>query len=251
MKTAVGLPELQPLPYDPNPFQCGETDMFQFLATGLCGFIFGCANLATSDSFDYPAEWWKPVPAQELASWEIGPQTADPQKNEVILSKRTELGVFSNLAATSLTLDGATYASVEALWQSLKYPENDQDPRLQNPSVKWDLTREQVMKLSGFEAKKAGDRANENMKKLGLTWVSYRGQRFEPKADGADIHYRLISRGIEAKVLQNSDVKALLLKTGNLKLRPDHEQSADATAAYKYFDILMKIRDGLTESQSQ
>ncbi len=224
--------------------------MFQFLATGLCGFIMGCASLGTMDSgFSYPSEWWKPVPANELASWEIPPQAANPDKNEVILSKRTELGILSNLANTPFTLDGQEYASVEALWQSLKYPESAEDPRLQNPDVKWDLTREQVMKLSGFEAKHAGDAANDNMKKLGLTWVTYQGEKFEPKTSGAQKHYDLIYRASVAKVEQNSKVKAILIKTGNLKLLPDHVQAADATPAYKFFEIYMKIREGLLESQ--
>jgi len=224
--------------------------MFQFLATGLCGFIMACGGLSDMDAgFSYPTEWWKPVAESELASWEIGPQAADPNKNEVILSKRTELGILSNLSATPFTLDGQKYASLEALWQSLKYPENDQDPRLQDPNVKWELTRSQVAQLTSFDAKKAGDKANENMKKLGIMWVSYQGQRFEPKASGAQTHYELIYRASLAKVEQNSDVRAILVKTGNLKLLPDHHQAADVTPAYKFFDIYMKIREGLPEFQ--
>ncbi|MGZ5280444.1 MAG: NADAR family protein, partial [Pseudobdellovibrionaceae bacterium] len=207
--------------------------MFQFLATGLCGFIMACGGLSDMDaSFSYPSEWWKPVAESDLASWEIGPQAADPNKNEVILSKRTELGILSNLSATPFTLDGHRYASIEGLWQSLKYPENDQDPRQQDPNVKWELTRAQVMQLTSFEAKKAGDAANENMKKLGITWVTYQGIRFEPKALGAQTHYELIYRASVAKVEQNSDVRAILAKTGNLKLLPDHHQAADVTPAY-------------------
>jgi hypothetical protein len=210
----------------------------------------GCAGLTASDIFSYPADWWKPVPAQEIASWEIAPQAADPNKNEVILSKRTELGILSNLAATPFELDGEHYASIEALWQSLKYPENDQDPRLQNSEVKWEMTRQEVMKLSGFDAKKAGDKANENMKKLGIAWVTYQGQHFEYKGAGQQTHYDLIFRATNAKVEQNADVKAILIKTGHLKLLPDHQQSADITPAYRYYDMYMKIREGLIGSQN-
>jgi predicted NAD-dependent protein-ADP-ribosyltransferase YbiA (DUF1768 family) len=226
--------------------------MFQFLATGLCGFIMGCASLGTLDThYSYPSEWWKPVPENEAASWEILPQAADPNNNEVILSKRTELGIFSNLPAARFELDGQVYESLEGLWQSLKYPENAQDERLQNPEVHWEYTRQEVMKLTGFDAKKAGDKANENMRKLGITWVTYQGQKFEPKTSGAQTHYDLIYRASVAKVEQNPAIKALLIKTGNLKLLPDHKQDANVTPAYKFFEIYMKIRAGLPELQNQ
>ncbi len=225
--------------------------MFQFLATGLCGFIMGCASLGTMDSnLSYPADWWKPVPENEAASWEILPQAADPDHNEVILSKRTELGIFSNLSPAPFDLDGQHYASLEGLWQSLKYPENAEDPRNQNPEVHWEYTRQEVTQLTMFEAKKAGDKANENMRKLGIAWVTYQGQRFEPKASGAQTHYNLIYRASVAKVEQNPAIKALLIKTGNLKLLPDHKQDPHETPAYKYFDIYMKIREGLSDSQN-
>src|SRR5688500_691683 len=53
---------------------------------------------------DYPADWWKFVDPKTAPDWEILPQTARPKRGEkptkVILSKRTELGVLSNLAPT-------------------------------------------------------------------------------------------------------------------------------------------------------
>jgi hypothetical protein len=36
-----------------------------------------------------------------------------------------------------------------------------------------------------------------------------------------------------------------LLATGDLVLKPDHHQEKDAPAAWRYYDILMKIRDEL------
>ena len=45
-----------------------------------------------------------------------------------------------------------------------------------------------------------------------------------------------------AKVRQNPKVRELLLATGDLELRPDHKQGADATAAYRYFEIYTRIR---------
>ena len=69
----------------------------------------------------YPARWWTPVPEDNKPAWEILPQAAKP--GEVILSKRNELGILSNLAATPFTFRGKPYASVEGFWQMMLYPE--------------------------------------------------------------------------------------------------------------------------------
>ena len=79
----------------------------------------------------YPAHWWKEVPRQEAASWEILPQDAAP--GEVILSKRNELGLLSNFAATPFTFHGKRYASLEGFWQMMKYPEGPDDLRASFP----------------------------------------------------------------------------------------------------------------------
>jgi len=57
----------------------------------------------------YPAHWWTPVDDAGKPGWEILPQAAKP--GEVILSKRNELGIFSNFAATPFRLHGKRYAS--------------------------------------------------------------------------------------------------------------------------------------------
>jgi len=46
----------------------------------------------------YPSHWWGPVSKDGAPAWEILPQEAGP--GEVILSKRNELGLLSNLAPT-------------------------------------------------------------------------------------------------------------------------------------------------------
>ncbi|HME09543.1 MAG TPA: hypothetical protein VKG25_20965, partial [Bryobacteraceae bacterium] len=75
----------------------------------------------------YPAHWWTPIPENEKAVWEILPQAAKP--GEVILSKRNELGILSNFAATPFTFRNHRYASVEGFWQMMLYPEGPRDPR--------------------------------------------------------------------------------------------------------------------------
>ncbi len=72
---------------------------------------------------NYPAHWWTPVSTNGAPSWEILPQEAGP--GEVILSKRNELGLLSNFAATPFTFRGKHYASLEGFWQMMKYPETE------------------------------------------------------------------------------------------------------------------------------
>jgi predicted NAD-dependent protein-ADP-ribosyltransferase YbiA (DUF1768 family) len=210
------------------------------LLTAVLLVIAACAVRADTN---YPASWWQPIPREQAASWEILPQ--DAGTNEVILSKRTELGWLSNFAATPFEFHGKKYASLEGFWQAMKYPENAADPRAK---AEWKYTREQVTQMTGFEAKHAGDEGSANMKQLGITWVSFEGRRFEyrPKAPGE--HYRLIVEATRAKVDQNPEVKRVLLATGTLALRPDHRQESGAPAAWRYYDILMQIRTDLQRS---
>ena len=202
--------------------------------------VFFCLN-SFSQACDYPDEWWKPVPEKDLKSWEIPPQAAGP--GEVILSKRNELGVFSNFAATRFEMDGDSYASVEGLWQAMKYPEGPDDIRNSNPDVVWPFTRAQVMEMVAFEAKDAGKIAKKNMKALGIKWITYKGKQLDYKGANQDEHYDVIYRAIKAKVEQNPEVQELLMRTKGLKLRPDHDQGENITPAYEYHKILMKIRD--------
>jgi predicted NAD-dependent protein-ADP-ribosyltransferase YbiA (DUF1768 family) len=183
------------------------------------------------------------VPTNGAPSWEILPQAAGP--GEVILSKRHELGLLSNFAATPFTFRGKRYASLEGFWQMMKYPEGVDDPRSQSPGITWPYTREQVGQMTSFEAKRSGSAAEENMRKMGIDWVSFEGKRFPYRSPSPGEHYRLIVSATRAKVAQNPEVKRVLLSTGNLVLKPDHHQEPNAPAAWRYYEILTKIRDGL------
>ncbi len=214
--------------------------------------ISNCSNAQTDQSWDarpqsigadgYPDLWWAPVEDPSAPSWEILPQTANRAAKEVILSKRNELGVFSNLSASPFELDGVKYASLEALWQSLKYPEGPDDERLKDKTIIWPYTRDQVRMLTSFESKDAGNAANANMKKLGIAWVTYQNKKMLYKTTDQMAHYALICRATMAKFEQNKIVSNLLAKTKGLKLLPDHKEDTSAPA-YKYFDIWMRIRD--------
>jgi endonuclease/exonuclease/phosphatase family metal-dependent hydrolase/predicted NAD-dependent protein-ADP-ribosyltransferase YbiA (DUF1768 family) len=197
----------------------------------------------------YPEHWWAPVTAEDVPDWEILPQAASP--GEVILSKRHELGLLSNFAATPFTYRGKRYASLEGFWQAMLYPEGPGDPRAKHPGLQWKFTREQVEQMTAFDAKAAGDLAQENMKTMGIDWVTFEGQRFEHRPQEPGEHYRLIVEATQEKVRQNPNVREALLATGDLVLKPDHHQEADAPAAWKYFDILMAIRSKLRTSDRQ
>lgn len=191
----------------------------------------------------YPAHWWTPVPQEGKSDWEILPQEAGP--GEVILSKRNELGLLSNFAATPFAFRGKRYASLEGFWQMMLYPEGPSDTRAKFPGIEWKYTREQVAQMTSFEAKSAGTMAEENMKKMGIDWVTFEGRRFRYRSATPGVHYRLIVEATWAKVRQNSEVRKVLLSTGDLVLRPDHHSEEGAPPEWRYFEILTRIRTRL------
>lgn len=210
-------------------------------------FIFGCASGPKLVQFapdGFPDAWWQPIPEDQISDWEIPPQKARRTENEVVLSKRTELGQFSNLHPIEFEFEGAYYGSVEGLWQALKYPESKTDERLKNPDIVWPFSRAQVMRLSGFEAKRAGDIASQNMKKLGIKWVTYKGKKlnYSNSTENTDEHYALILRACRKKLETDPKLARLLRSTKNLVFLSDHKQKPDSPPAYRYHEIYMKLR---------
>jgi hypothetical protein len=191
----------------------------------------------------YPAHWWAEVSREAAPAWEILPQEAGP--GEVIVSKRHELGLLSNFASTPFTFHDKPYASVEGFWQTMLYPEGPDDPRATFPGLTWAYAREQVARMVSFEAKHAGTLAEQNMARMGITWVTFEGKRFDYRPDRPGTHYRLVVGAMREKVRQNPEVSRVLLATGDLILRPDHHEEPGARAAWRYCDILTQIRDEL------
>ena len=111
--------------------------------------------------------------------------------------------------------------------------------------LEWKYTRAQVAKMVGFEANHAGALGSDNMTKMGITWVSFEGKRFEYKPSVPGEHYNLIVTATWEKVKQNPEVKKVLLATGDLILKPDHYQEPNAPAAWRYYEILTQIRTQL------
>jgi hypothetical protein len=97
--------------------------------------------------------------------------------------------------------------------------------------------------MADFESKKAGDQANEIMKKLGIKWVTYKGQKIEYKGKDQATHYEIIYRASVAKIEQNPRIKELLMQTKGLTFMLDHKQEPTSPPAYRTDQIYMKIRD--------
>ncbi len=204
--------------------------------------IISCSS--TYKETDYPSYWWKPVDSKEKHSWEISPDSVKREDGEVILSKRNELGLMSNFAATPFTLDGERYESLEGFWQSMKYPEDFDynDPRY-NLLKELPYKRSEVAKLVGLKAYRAGKAANKILEENGIRWISYKGKRLFYKGRDQRAHFKIIRRATIAKIEQNEVVRKVLMETRGLKLLPDHKQSKDATKAYRYFEIYENLRD--------
>lgn len=186
---------------------------------------------------NYPEHWWTPVPREGAPSWEVLPQEALP--GEVILSKRNELGILSNFAATPFELEDEKYASVEGFWQMMKYPENNEDPRA---LLVYPFTRSEVSQMTAFTAKDAGKIGEQKMQELGIDWVTYKGTRMVYCSVERGLHYDLIKKAMWEKVKQNEEVKRILLLTGDLILRPDHHAEGCQAPEWKYYDVWMEIR---------
>ncbi|MDT4967782.1 MAG: hypothetical protein QOJ64_2519 [Acidobacteriota bacterium] len=205
-----------------------------------CQQSFASGHTQNSRARKYPSHWWTPVSSEGKPDWEILPQEAKP--GEVILSKRNELGLLSNFAATPFVFRSRRYASLEGFWQMMLYPEGPNDARARFPGLEWKYTREQVANMTSFEAKAAGTLAEEIMNRMGINWVTFEGKQLEYRSLRRGEHYRLIVAATWGKVRQNPRVRAVLLATGNLVLRPDHHEEPNAPAEWRYFEILTRIR---------
>lgn len=213
---------------------------------GVIGLMLSCTT-TKNISKDYPKHWWTPVAKEKLAWWEIGPQAAGD--GEVVLSKRNELGILSNFAHTPFTFRKKKYQGVEGLWQAMKFPENENDPRAKFKGLEWKWTRSQVNRMVSFKAKKAGDNGSQNMKKMGIDWVSFEGKKMPYHVMEKGDHYKIIRAALIAKFKQNKKVRDLLMSTGDLKLIPDHEVSKKSPPAWRYYELWMEIRTLVQENK--
>jgi hypothetical protein len=137
---------------------------------------------------------------------------------------------------------GKRYASIEGFWQMMLYPEGPEDPRSKRAGIKWLHTREEVGQMSGFDAKDAGTAAEGNMRRMGIDWVTFEGNRIRYRSQRKADHYDIIVAAMRSKMEQNPKVREILLATGDLILLPDHTGERGAPAEWLYFQIWMEIR---------
>ena len=133
----------------------------------------------------HPARWWAPVSTDGAPAWKILPQAAGP--GEVIVSKRHELGLLSNFAATPFIFRGTRYASVEGFWEMMLYPEGPDDPRA-GPRHRFGSTRASALRRWS-PLRRARTLAQQNMAHMGITWVSFEGRRFDYRPARPGRHY--------------------------------------------------------------
>ena len=86
---------------------------------------------------------------------------------------------------------------------------------------------------------------------LGINWVTYRGQRLTYRTPHKGPHFELIERAMRAKLAQNPEVRRVLLGSGDLVLKPDHQQSDDAPPAWGYELIWMDLRSSILLESSE
>jgi predicted NAD-dependent protein-ADP-ribosyltransferase YbiA (DUF1768 family) len=159
----------------------------------------------------------------------LGPQAHACRVPINVTSRAADPAVrlISNFAHTPFALDGRTYASVEAFWQGLKFP----DP----------VRRLEIARLHGDEAKRAGCGAPE------APTFEYGGQTIRI---GTCDHWRLMRRACQEKFRQDALAKTALLATGDRPLVHRVRRDSRTIPGVVMADIWMSVRRGLVDRES-
>jgi predicted NAD-dependent protein-ADP-ribosyltransferase YbiA (DUF1768 family) len=155
---------------------------------------------------------------------DLGPRPEACREPVNISSRSADPAVqwISNLAHTPFELDGERYASVEAFWQGLKFPE---------PS-----RRVVIAGLHGQEARRAGFNAPE------ADVIDYRGRVVRV---GTADHWGLMAAACWAKFNQHEEARRALLGTGARPLQHKTRRDSRNIPGVVMADIWMKVRRGL------
>lgn len=143
--------------------------------------------------------------------------------------------VLSNFAPTPFELDGAAYPSIEAFWQSLKFPVGSEK-------------RAAIRQMEpAWRVKKAGRQQRWPQR------VEYQGRTYPSAGPG---HHQLADRAIRAKTDQNQLVSQRLLDTGDCRLvhvvvNQNGNISRDSYSLPRevFTDILTQIREELKRGE--
>ena len=156
---------------------------------------------------------------------------ADACREPINVTSRSpirEIQLISNFAHTPFELDGISYGSVEAFWQSLKFPNHDQ--------------RIQVAPLFGKEAMRAGSDANCS------STFEYGGNTIRV---GTYDHWQLMKKACLAKFSQHDEAKAALLCTGQRPLVHLTRTDSRTIPGVIMADIWMRVRHRLAHPREQ
>jgi predicted NAD-dependent protein-ADP-ribosyltransferase YbiA (DUF1768 family) len=135
--------------------------------------------------------------------------------------------LISNLAHTPFELDGSVYASVEAFWQGLKFPEAEQ--------------RRQISSLYGLAARRAGYTAKATDTLL------YRGRTIRV---GTSDHWHLMYLACRAKFFQHEHARAALSRTGERPLLHKTRRDSRTIPGVVMADIWMRIRRTVAQGEN-
>jgi len=143
--------------------------------------------------------------------------------------------MLSNFANTPFDLDGVHYESVEAFWQSIKFPEGSEG-------------RIKTAALIGAKAKKVSKLVKD------INVIEYQGQVIKV---GSAEHHELMKRAIRAKLEQNPAVLKLLLATGDKQIThilktPDGKILPDSKTipGAVFSQILMDLREEFKQQRA-
>ena len=134
------------------------------------------------------------------------------------------LRLISNLAHAPFELDGNAYASVEAFWQGLKFPDAER--------------RRQISRLHGLEARSAGFDAEAS------DTLIYSGRTIRV---GTSDHWHLMYLACRAKFSQHEQARAALVGTGDRPLLHKTRRDSRTIPGVVVADIWMRIRRTLAQ----
>jgi predicted NAD-dependent protein-ADP-ribosyltransferase YbiA (DUF1768 family) len=151
--------------------------------------------------------------------------------NVMSTNEDPDIRLISNLAEAPFELDGQVYASVEAFWQGLKWPDSTK--------------RASIATEFGLDAMRAGRGApkpdNPNDRRV----LTYRSLEVEA---GTWQHWRLMERACQAKFEQDEKAREALLSTGDRLLvhRPgkDSRNIPGTIMAEIWMNIRNDLRNG-------
>jgi predicted NAD-dependent protein-ADP-ribosyltransferase YbiA (DUF1768 family) len=162
--------------------------------------------------------------AQTVRLTDLGSR-ADACREPINVTSRSAdpaIQLISNFAHTPFELDGLPYASVEAFWQGLKFPD---EPR-----------RRQIASLYGDDARRAGFDAPDS------ATTEYRGRIVRV---GTADHWRLMTFACWAKFNQHDAARQALLASADRPLVHKTRRDSRNIPGVVMADIWMKVRCGL------